>query len=98
MQKVTRKNGAGDVFVNKDNVIKKNPTMIRVLPTDMEKGTVLDGVSQKVFMDRYSLKDEAGNAVEKHPEQMWARIAKAISQIEKTQSKKKEWEEKFYWA
>ena len=75
----------------------KNPTHIRVEPLPLETGTVLEGVSQKVFLDRYALKDEKGEAVEKFPEQMWRRLAIAGSRIEKPE-KQKEWEEKFYWA
>ena len=77
---------------------EKNPTLIRVLPGAVQNGTVLDGVSQKVFLDRYSLKDETGNPIEEHPEQMWRRVARAIAQIEETPEKKVFWEEKFYTA
>jgi ribonucleoside-diphosphate reductase alpha chain len=31
-----------------------------------------------LFLDRYALKDKQGNPVEDRPEQMWARVAKAI--------------------
>ncbi len=96
------KNGNGHAknghTMNALGVVAKNPTQIRVLPEPIENGTTLGGVSQKVFIDRYSLKDEMGNPLEQHPEQMWRRIAKAIAQIEMTPQKKKEWEEKFYWA
>ncbi len=55
----------------------------------------LDGVRQKVFLDRYSLKDEAGNPLEQTPEEMWKRVAKGIARVEK-KTVRKEWEEKFY--
>jgi ribonucleoside-diphosphate reductase alpha chain len=57
----------------------------------------LDGVRQKVFLDRYSLKDKEGNPVEKTPDQMWRRVAKGISSVEKPKERKK-WEKKFYEA
>lgn len=57
----------------------------------------LDGIREKVFLDRYSLKDKAGNPIEKNPEEMWRRVARGISQVEK-RGKRKEWEEKFYSA
>ena len=41
--------------------------------------TKLDGIREKVFLDRYSLKDKKGNPTEKTPEEMWARVAKAIA-------------------
>ena len=42
----------------------------------------LTGISEQVFLDRYSLKDEKGNPIEKSPEAMWRRVAKGIAQIE----------------
>ena len=55
----------------------------------------LKGLSEKVFLDRYSLKDKDGKSVEKKPEEMWSRIAKAVSKVEK-KSKQKKWEKEFY--
>ncbi len=55
----------------------------------------LTGLSEKVFLDRYSLKDKAGKSMERRPEEMWSRIAKAVSMVEK-KSKQKKWEKEFY--
>ena len=55
----------------------------------------LDGIRQKVFLDRYSLKDKAGNPLEKTPDEMWRRVAKGIAGVEKPKDRKK-WEKKFY--
>lgn len=57
----------------------------------------LDGIRQKVFFDRYSLKDEQGNPTEQKPEEMWRRVARGIAQQEKKPVQKK-WEDKFYEA
>ncbi len=57
----------------------------------------LDGVRQKVFLDRYSLKDKAGNPMEQTPDEMWKRVAKGIAGQEK-KSLQKTWEKKFYDA
>src|SRR5215213_1439264 len=57
----------------------------------------LEGVAQKVFLDRYSLKDEAGKPVEKTPEEMLKRVAKAAAGVEKKSDRKK-WEKIFYSA
>ncbi|MGB9883416.1 MAG: adenosylcobalamin-dependent ribonucleoside-diphosphate reductase [Microgenomates group bacterium] len=57
----------------------------------------LSGVAQKVFLDRYSLKDKKGNPIEKTPEQMWRRVAKAVASVEKKDQQKK-WEKEFFWA
>src|SRR5437764_793059 len=56
----------------------------------------LTGLSKKVFLDRYALKDKEGKPIEQTPEEMWERVAKGIASAEKTPKKKKEWEEKFY--
>src|ERR1700740_1358436 len=60
--------------------------------------TQLGGIRQKVFMDRYSLKDAAGQALEHYPEQLWARVARGIAEVEKTPEARAEWEKKFYAA
>jgi ribonucleoside-diphosphate reductase alpha chain len=57
----------------------------------------LSGISEKVFLDRYALKDKAGKSIETKPEQMWKRIAKAVSIVEQKE-KQKDWEKEFYWA
>ncbi|KKQ95988.1 MAG: ribonucleoside-diphosphate reductase [Candidatus Levybacteria bacterium RIFCSPHIGHO2_02_FULL_39_36] len=57
----------------------------------------LTGLSEKVFLDRYSLKDKKGNPIEKTPDRMWKRIAKAVAAIEKKEDQKK-WEREFYEA
>ncbi len=57
----------------------------------------LTGISQKAFLDRYSLKDKHGKPVEKKPDQMWRRIAKSVAEIEKKPARKR-WEKEFYNA
>ncbi len=63
-----------------------------------QQTTQLDGIRQKVFMDRYSLKDPYGNPLEFYPEQLWARVARGIAAIETTDEKRAEWEQKFFDA
>jgi ribonucleoside-diphosphate reductase alpha chain len=65
---------------------------------EMKKGTELEGIRKHLFEDRYSLKDENGKPMEKYPEQSWKRMAKAISQVEKTDKLRSFWEKKFYSA
>ncbi|KKQ38893.1 MAG: Ribonucleoside-diphosphate reductase [Candidatus Roizmanbacteria bacterium GW2011_GWA2_37_7] len=57
----------------------------------------LQGVSKKVFLDRYSLKDKDGTPIEKTPDEMWRRIADAIASQEKP-GQRKLWSKKFYNA
>src|SRR5438105_604185 len=40
----------------------------------------LDGIREKVFLDRYALKGEEGNLLENTPEEMWRRVAHDIVQ------------------
>src|SRR3989338_1813152 len=57
----------------------------------------LSGIRQKVFLDRYSLKDKQGNPIEQTPEEMWRRIAKAVAGIEDGRKRNK-WQKEFRWA
>ncbi len=66
--------------------------------TIIQHTTKLDGIRQKVFMDRYSLKDPDGNALEFSPETLWHRVAKGIAAVEQTEEKRAEWEKLFYEA
>jgi ribonucleoside-diphosphate reductase alpha chain len=63
-----------------------------------EQRTELEGIRQKVFLDRYSLKDRDGNPTERHPEQMWWRVAQGIAQVERSAEKRKVWARRFYDA
>jgi ribonucleoside-diphosphate reductase alpha chain len=55
----------------------------------------LTGVSEKVFMDRYSMKNREGKSIESKPDEMWARIAKAVASVEKTKVAKAKYESVF---
>src|SRR3989344_2423784 len=55
----------------------------------------LDCIRQKVFLDRYALKDKEGNRIESTPEETWRRVASGIAAIEK-KSQRRMWEDKFY--
>ncbi len=61
-------------------------------------GTVLEGVRSKVFLDRYSQKDEQGKSLESTPEEMWQRVAQGIAAVETTEEKQREWAKLFYEA
>lgn len=56
----------------------------------------LEGLSKKVFDDRYALKDRDGNQVEQMPEEMWRRVAGAIAAVENTPEKRDFWTKEFY--
>jgi len=55
----------------------------------------LDGVREKVFLDRYALKAEDGSLIEHTPEEMWHRVAHGVSLNEKKKNQKT-WEDAFY--
>lgn len=57
----------------------------------------LTGIRQKVFLDRYSVKNKKGEPVEKTPQAMWRRIAKAVAVVEE-KSKRSRYENDFYEA
>jgi len=82
--------------VEKINGYYKKVVLERVFKSS--ESTKLDGLSLKVFNNRYALKDEAGNQLEDSPEQMWSRVAKTIANQENFPEAKALWEEKFYWA
>jgi ribonucleoside-diphosphate reductase alpha chain len=64
------------------------------LPTTTR--TDLEGIRAKVFLDRYSLKDREGSAIEQHPEEMWWRVAQGIAAVERTAEKRRLWARRFY--
>ena len=59
--------------------------------------TNFTGIRKTVFLDRYALKDDKGVAIEQTPDEMWRRVARAASLMEKKENRKV-WEEKFYDA
>jgi len=63
---------------------------------DGDVGTRLDGIREKVFLDRYSLKDRDGRALEQYPEQVWERVARGIAAVEATPDKQEHWAREFY--
>src|SRR5438270_2970554 len=65
---------------------------------EQQKQTQLEGIRQKVFMDRYSLKDASGQPLELYPEQLWARVARGIAAVEPTEEKRTHWEKRLYEA
>jgi ribonucleoside-diphosphate reductase alpha chain len=77
---------------------QQKPDTTTQQPTNSQTMTQLEGIRQKVFMDRYSLKDPGGQPLEFYPEQLWARVARGIASVEKTEELQAHWEKRFYEA
>src|SRR6266481_10171710 len=77
---------------------QKEPAGKTQKSTGSQKMTQLEGIRQKVFMDRYSLKDASGQPLEFYPEQLWARVARGIAAVEPTEELREYWEKRFYEA
>src|SRR5258705_4960174 len=77
---------------------QKEPAGKTEKSTGSQKMTQLEGIRQKVFMDRYSLKDASGQPLEFYPEQTWARVARGIAAVEPTEELREQWEKRFYEA
>ncbi len=58
----------------------------------------LTGISKKVFLDRYALKDKQGKTVEKTPAEMWHRVARAVAEVEKTPTLRRRYAREFETA
>jgi ribonucleoside-diphosphate reductase alpha chain len=56
-----------------------------------------DEIRARVFYEKYALKDEAGEPLEKLPSEMWDRIARAIAAAESDEGRRADWSEKFNW-
>lgn len=56
-----------------------------------------DTLRMRTFLDKYALKNMAGELLEDLPIQMWKRVSREIASVEKTSSLKKEWQDKFYY-
>jgi ribonucleoside-diphosphate reductase alpha chain len=63
---------------------------------DLLEKTKLKGLRKTVFMDRYSVKGDKGEAKEMYPEQMWYRVARGIAQFEPTLKLQRKWNRRFY--
>jgi ribonucleotide reductase alpha subunit/intein/homing endonuclease len=77
---------------------QQSPTTAAQADTNTQHYTKLEGIREKVFLDRYSLKDPSGKPLEDYPEQLWARVARGIAAVEQTEEQRAYWERRFYEA
>src|SRR5260370_18056165 len=83
---------------NEPMLEQQQPTTKAEQGPGSQKMTQLEGIRQKVFMDRYSLKDPNGQPLEFYPEQLWARVAKGIAAQESTERLRAPCQTRFYEA
>ncbi len=55
-----------------------------------------DELQARVFHDKYALRDQDGNVVERTPDEMWARIARELASVE-LPDRRAEWTANFTW-
>ncbi len=68
------------------------------LSTNERSSAFRTPLQERIFLDRYALKDERGVPIERHPEEMWQRVATAIAAVEPTEEKRREWSQRFFAA
>ncbi|MGQ9601375.1 MAG: adenosylcobalamin-dependent ribonucleoside-diphosphate reductase [Candidatus Bipolaricaulia bacterium] len=64
------------------------------IPAETEAFFRGDSLRIRVFLDKYALKGEQGELLERVPPEMWRRIAREIASVEPD---REGWEERFYW-
>lgn len=79
------------------STFKLDSSLYNLLPKP-QTGTELEGVRLKVFLDRYSNKDEKGHPTENYPEDIWRRVAVGLASVETIPEKRAFWVKKFYSA
>jgi ribonucleoside-diphosphate reductase alpha chain len=65
---------------------------------DSEKEIPIQAVSLDIWDKKYRLKTKAGEHVDADIDASYARVARALADVETTDEKRAEWHEKFLWA
>jgi len=55
-----------------------------------------DGLRARIFYEKYALRSEEDEILERTPEEMWKRVARGLASVEK-EERRKEWERNFLW-
>jgi len=55
-----------------------------------------DELRARIFYEKYALRSEEDEILERTPEEMWKRVARGLASVEK-EEKRKEWERNFLW-
>jgi len=65
---------------------------------EASKEIPMQSVSLDIWDKKYCLKTKTGEKVDQSIDDSYARVAKALADVETTEEKQKEWHEKFLWA
>ncbi|PKO46509.1 MAG: ribonucleoside-diphosphate reductase, adenosylcobalamin-dependent [Betaproteobacteria bacterium HGW-Betaproteobacteria-22] len=68
------------------------------ISTDVEKEIPIQPVSLDIWDKKYRLKSKQGDNVDADMDASFARVARALADVETTEEKRAEWHEKFLWA
>src|SRR6187431_456286 len=63
-----------------------------------EKEIPIQAVSLDIWDKKYRLKTKSGEHVDADMDASFARVARALADVESTEEKRAEWHEKFLWA
>src|SRR3989338_6547364 len=66
--------------------------------TELEKEIPIQPVSLDIWDKKYRLKTKTGEYVDHDIDDSYARVARALADVETTTEKRAEWHEKFLWA
>ncbi|MDO9051277.1 MAG: adenosylcobalamin-dependent ribonucleoside-diphosphate reductase [Methylotenera sp.] len=66
--------------------------------TELEKEIPIQPVSLDIWDKKYRLKTKTGEYVDQNIDDSYARVARALADVETTTEKRAEWHEKFLWA
>ncbi len=78
--------------------------MLKAVETTAKSATTDDvkipmqSVSEDIWDKKYRLRTKSGEAVDQNMDDSYARVARALADVEETEELKKEWHEKFLWA
>jgi len=74
-----------------------NAPQLQAVPNNINEVPFQDA-SLDIWDTKYRLKTKTGEAVDKDVDETFARVAKALADVETTDELKKEWHDKFLWA
>ena len=83
--------------MDEPRITTKGEAALPDLPQETLSAFEGDELRARIFYDKYALRNEAGQVVERTPEEMWRRVAREIASVEPDELRRAEWERKFTW-